>query len=268
LQRSADDMTSRLIDQYRARGEDAPLDLVRESEEWKPVVHLINGWAKKKLGPTSGYSPQNLDEASRIRSIEFPVMLREWWRLAGRHPFVTPGLLSPHAMFLRPGDRGVIARQDFLMIAVDDEQTWSGNGIHADFLSVPSPKVHGINGTIRPQDAPNLDWYKGKFIGTGLDVPALIFVTLLYHLFEPSRLVVDGTMYLDVERKGLLGGDPDEALVSKLGLKRFPSPTIVGKLYSNGEDIIYWRVRGCACRSAEAAERVYQIASARPRRVW
>jgi hypothetical protein len=91
---------------------------------------------------------------------------------------------------------------------------------------------------------------------------------LLYHLFEPSPLVVDGTVYLKVERKGLLGGDPDETLIAKLGLERFPNPTIVGDLYSNGEDIIYWWLRGCACRTAAAAERVYGVASVRPQQPW
>ena len=71
-------MTLHPIDDYRARGEDAPLDLVRESAAWKPVARLIDGWAKEKLRPTSGYSAQELDEISRIRSIDFPVILREW----------------------------------------------------------------------------------------------------------------------------------------------------------------------------------------------
>ena len=179
-----------------------------------------------------------------------------------------PGLLPANARFLGPGDRDLLPCPDFMMIALDDDQTGSGNGIHVDFLSEPEPQVHGINGTIRPQDDPSLDWYKGKFIGTGLNVPALVFATLLYHLFQPSPLVVDGAAYLDVERKGLLGGEPDEALVAKLGLKCFPNPTIVGELYNDGKDIIYWWLRGCACRSVEAAEAVYRIASARPRRPW
>ena len=36
----------------------------------------------------SGYSPQELDDFSRTLGIRFPPTLREWWRLAGRHPFV------------------------------------------------------------------------------------------------------------------------------------------------------------------------------------
>ena len=32
------------------------------------------------------------------------------------------------------------------MITVDDVQTWSGNGIHVDFLSEPNPEIYGING--------------------------------------------------------------------------------------------------------------------------
>jgi hypothetical protein len=249
-------MTSRSIERYRARNEDAPLDLVRESDAWKPVIRLIDGWAKEKLGPMSGYSSQELDHFSRIQGVRFPPVLREWWRLAGHHPFVKSGLLPGNARFLRPDDSGLQSERDLLAIVVDDVQTWSCNGIHLDFLSDADPEVHGINSTIEPKDDPSLNWYKGMFIATGLRVPALIFTTLLYHLFEPSPLVRDAAIYLELERHGLLGGEPDERVV-KLGLKRFPNDTIVGDIYSDGEDIIYWWLRGCACRSAEAAERVW-----------
>jgi len=249
-------MASHSIEHYRARNEDAPLDLVRESDAWKPVVRLIDGWAKEKLGSMSGYFSQELDHFSRTQGVRFPPVLREWWRLAGHHPFVTTGLLPGNASFLGPDDRGLLSRRDFLAIVVDDEQTWSCNGIHVDFLSDADPEVHGINSTIGPNDDPSLDWYKGAFIATGLRVPALIFTTLLCHLFEPSPLVRDEAIHMELERQGLLGGDPDERLISKLGLKRYPNDTIVGDIYSDGEDIIYWWLMGCACRSAEAAERV------------
>jgi hypothetical protein len=255
------DMTSRPIEHYRARNEDAPLDLVRESDAWKPVVRLIDGWAKEKLGPTSGYSSKELDLFSLIQGARFPPVLREWWRLAGRHPFVTTGLVPGNARFLRPDDRQLFSRRrDFLVIAVDDEQTWSGNGIHIDFMSDADPQVHGINDTIRPSDAPRLDWYKGMFIATGLRVPALIFTTLLYHLFEPSPLVRDEAIHLEQERRGLSGRNSDERFISKLGLKPYMNITTIGNIYSNGEDIIYWWMMGWTCRSAEAAERVCRAA--------
>jgi hypothetical protein len=260
-------MTSCSIDDYRARNQDAPLDLVRESADWRPVVRLIDGWAREKLGPGSGYSSHELDEWSRTHGVRFPPVLREWWRLAGRHPFVEPGLLPANAAFLAPHDKYLVAR-DFLIIAVDDVQTESGNGIPIDALSEADPEVHGINTTIRPADAPNLNWYKGKFIATGLRVPALVFATLLYHLFTPGPLVRDGAIYLEVERQGLRGGQPDERLVSRLGLRRFPNDTIVGDIYSDGNDIIYWWLMGCACRTAEAAERVRGVVPARPRPNW
>jgi hypothetical protein len=258
-------MTSRSIEDYRSRNEDAPLHLVREV--WRPVVRLIDGWAKKKLGRTSGYSPQELDDFSRSHGVRFPPVLREWWRVAGRHPFVEIGLLPGNAMLLAPHSNWLVACRDFLIIAVDDVQTGSGNGIHADFLSEADPEVHGINGTIAPEHAPSLNWYKGKFIATGLRVPALIFTTLLYHLFEPSPLVRDEAVYLEVERKGLLGGQPDETLVSSLKLKRFPNETIVGDIYSDGEDVICWWMLGCACRTAEAADRVRRVVPAQLRSV-
>ena len=250
---------------YRRRNEDAPLDFVRESKSWQPVVRLIDAWAKEKLGPTSGYSSQDLDRISQSRDLRFPAVVREWWRLAGRHPFVEPGLLPGNAMFLRPHDAELVSRPDFFPIVMDDIQTWSGNGIHSDFLSEADPQVHGINGTIGPDDDSNLNWYKGLFIATGLRVPALIYTTLLCHLFEPSPLVLDQTVYLKVERRGLRGGQPDERVISRLKLRCFPNDTIVGDIYSDGEDIIYWWLRGCACRTAEAAERVRQVVPAHAR---
>lgn len=256
-------MASRSLDDYRICNEDAPLDLLKESQAWQPVVRLIDGWAKAQLDSTSGYSSQELDHFSQTRGVRFPAPLREWWRLAGRHPFVQPGLLSDNALFVGPHHPNLVG--DLLVVAVDDVQTQSCNGIHIDFLSEPDPPVHGVNGTIEPADDPSLDWYKGAFIATGLRVPALISTTMLYHLFEPSPLVRDGTVYLEVERKKLLGGQPDETLVSALGLKRFPNDTLVGDIYSDGEDIIYWWLMGCACRTAKAAERVRRTVPTRPR---
>jgi hypothetical protein len=62
-------MNSHSIEDYRRRNEDAPLHLVRES--WSPVVRLIDGWPKK-LGRTSGYSSQELDDFSRTHAVRFP----------------------------------------------------------------------------------------------------------------------------------------------------------------------------------------------------
>lgn len=256
-------MTSRTIEDYRRRNGDAPLDLVRQSEDWKPVVRLIDGWAKEKLGDDSGYSREELDHWSGTLGVRLPPVLREWWRLAGRHPFVEPGLLPDNSKFLTPRERPLV-QNELLAIAVDDIQTWSCNGIHTDFLSEANPEVHGINGTIGPDDDPSLTWYKGKFIATGLRVPALIFTTLLHHLFEPSPLIQDTVGHLKIDRQGLRGGKPDERLVSALGLKRFPNDTIVGDIYSDGLDIIYWWMRGCACRTPEAAELVRR--ATRPKR--
>jgi hypothetical protein len=256
-------MTSHSIEEYRSRNEDAPLHRVREA--WRPVVRLIDGWAKEKIGMKSGYSSQELDEFSRTHRVNFPPTLREWWRLAGRHPFVEIGLVPGNRKLLAPHDHWLTTCRNFLIIAVDDVQTWSGNGIHADFLSEADPEVHGINGITDANESPDLPWYKGKYIATGLRLPALIYTTLLCHLFEPSTLVRDDAVYLKVERGALLGGEPDERLLSNLKLKRFPNDTIVGDIYSDGEDIIYWWLLGCVCRTAEAADKVCRLVPARPR---
>lgn len=171
-------------------------------------------------------------------------------------------VVPDNSKFLTPRE-GQLVNNELLAIAVDDIQTCRCNGIHTDFLSETNPEVHGINGTIEPDDDPSLAWYKGKFIATGLRVPTLILTTLLHHLFEPSPLIQDTVGYLKIDRQGLRGGKPDERLVSALGLERFPNDTIVGDIYSDGVDIIYWWMRGCAYRTAEAAELIRR--STRPR---
>jgi len=260
-------MTSHSIEDYRSRDEDAPLHLVREA--WRPVVRLIDGWAKEKIGMRSGYSSQELDDFSRTHRVRFPPTLREWWRLAGRHPFVEIGLLPGNSMLLPPHDHWLVKCRDFLMIAVDDVQTWSGNGIHADFLSEPDPEIHGINGITDADESPDLPWYNDKYIATELRVPTLVFTTLLYHLFEPSQLVRDDAVYLAREGDPLLlgGRRPDERLISNLKLKHFPNITIVGDIYSAGLDIIYFWLLGWACRTTEAADRVRQLVPTQPREI-
>src|SRR5688572_19227289 len=109
-------MMPRSIEGYRTRNEDAPLELVRESEEWKPVIRAIDRWAKQTLDPMSGYSSQELDEVSWDEGVRFPALLREWWRLAGRHPFVKPGLLPDNAAFVGPHQRGWTVHRDFFAI--------------------------------------------------------------------------------------------------------------------------------------------------------
>jgi hypothetical protein len=255
------------IDSYREHREDAPINLVRDSATWRPVIRLINGWAKKKLDASSGYSTEQLDSFSSLHGVRFPVVLREWWRIAGMHPFVKSGLLPDNAKFIGPEDRNLSANRDFLLLTVDDIQTWSGNGIHTDFISDIDPEIHGINGTITPEDDKTLGWYRDKFIATGLRIPELFLSTLLYHLSsERSHLVRDEVVYLEIERKDLLGGEPDQNLISQLGLTRFPNATIVGDIYSDGEDFIYWWLTGVACRSPEAADRVRQLVPTRQRR--
>ena len=39
---------SQSLDDYRMRNEDAPLELLRESAEWKPVIRLIDAWATER----------------------------------------------------------------------------------------------------------------------------------------------------------------------------------------------------------------------------
>ncbi len=53
----------------------------------------------------------------------------------------------------------------------------------------------------------------------------------------------DEAVYLEIESKGPRGRELEERLISKLGLKHFPNKTLVGDIYSDGEDIIYYWLR-------------------------
>jgi hypothetical protein len=45
-----------------------------------------------------------------------------------------------------------------------------------------------------------------------------------------------------------------------LNLKHFPNDPVVGDIYSDGLDIIYFWLHGWACRTKEAADRLRQLA--------
>ena len=252
---------------HRMRGEDAPLDLLLDSADWHPVISLINGWAKQPLGPGCGYAPDELDAIGRRYGLRFPPLLREWWRLAGRHPLVTADMRSVNSCLLGPEDCVRFSSGDFLMIALDDFQTESGNGILTTFLSHPDPEIFGLNTITTPNESPGLDWYKGKFIVTGLRIPTLIFVTLLSHLFDCGEALRDDAVHLVLEDESLGHMLPDERMKAELGLTPFANPTMIGDTYSDGVDVIYHWMRGFACRTELAARRVSRIVPVK-RREW
>ena len=193
-------MTSHAIDDYRNRNEDAPLHLVRET--WS-ARHSPDRWLGQGENwlECLGIRPRNSMISPGLTAFAFllhcanggawPAAIRSW----------KSGLLPGNSSCLAPHYRWLVKCRDFLMIAVDDVQTGSGNGIHVDFLSEPDPEVHGINGITDADEFPDLPWYKDKYIATGLRVPTLIFTTLLYHLFQPSPLVRDDAVYLKVRRR-------------------------------------------------------------------
>ncbi|PPQ42852.1 hypothetical protein [Rhodopseudomonas palustris] len=252
---------------YRMRNEDAPLDLVKASPEWQPVIGLIDGWARQPLGPRSGFSSDELDAFARKHGLRFPPPLREWWRLAGRHPLVAADTRDYNSCFLGPENCVDFSRRDFLMIALDDFQNETGNGILTNFLSHPDPEIFGINTTIRPGDAPRLDWYQGKFIGTGLRVPTLALHSLMFYLFDRRPLLRDSVVCLELEDKRLGNVVPDARMIADLGLTLFANPTSIGDIYSDGADVIYHWMFGFACRNEDAADRIRRLVATR-RRDW
>src|SRR5256885_1927610 len=70
---------------FRQARVDAPLDLLRASPDWKPVIDLARTWFRRPLGPSTGYTTAELDELERSHDAIFPPTAREWWRLAGKH---------------------------------------------------------------------------------------------------------------------------------------------------------------------------------------
>lgn len=252
---------------YRMRGQDAPLDLIFDSADWHAVIGLINGWARQPLRPGCGYAPDELDAIGHRSGLRFPPLLREWWRLAGRHPLVRANVASVNSCLLGPEDCVRFSRGDFLMIALDDFQTESGNGILTNCLSHPDPEIFGVNTITTPCESPGLDWYKGKFIVTALRVPTLIFATLLSQLFDCGKALRDDAVHLVLEDDSLGPTLPDDRMKAELRLTRFANPTMIGYVYSDGVDVIYYWMRGFACRTELAAKRVSRVVPVR-RREW
>jgi hypothetical protein len=132
-----------LLDDRRQR-RDTPLDVLRASSEWQPVVGLIDAWARVPLAPSHGYAAEELDRIEAETGVMFPPVLREWWRLAGKHPLVAEiGDGDTHSFWL-PG-RVVPRTGPIIPVTIVDAQAGVEIGIHRDFAGDPDPPTHGVN---------------------------------------------------------------------------------------------------------------------------
>lgn len=247
---------------YRSAHQDAPMDVIRDAADWGRVVKLIENWSRDPLNSASGYSISELDEIAEQRGLWFPFVLREWWRLAGKHPIVAQGLHPGNNWLCGPADPDLISEPGLMTIVVEDAQTGGCTGIHQNFMASPDPLLHCTNCTIDQDSQPHLPWFDGHFLETGMNAPQLIHIALLYHLCYPNSLIAPGTLHLDVELPRNWRAIP-KRLVDELGLTRYESIAFIGDIYTNSVDVIYWPNMTVACRTEAAAERVRGITPAK-----
>src|SRR5262245_28333581 len=86
---------------FREQRVDAPFELLLTSDDWLPFVEVANTWSRAPLTPDCGYSTQELDKIEN-RGIRFPPTLREWWRIAGRHPCCGKWADTWYGYFIKP----------------------------------------------------------------------------------------------------------------------------------------------------------------------
>jgi hypothetical protein len=262
----------------RTQKEEAPFDVLRNRDAWKAVAELIDLWASEPVTKHCGYTTGELDAIELNQGVRFPVAIREWWRLAGKHPFVDPGL-GDVSFFCLPPNRSIAEGvrckriENLTLVAVEDDQTGNWVGIHDDFIHELNPPVHGRNPNADPPRMTEVDVYQGNYYYAGTDLPSLIYSTLLWHIcghvcmrVEPPQELTPGVLCMDSdgrvydreyrEKYRLEAGVADyAALIAKLQLKKFYSITW-GEVYTDGADIIYWPVSGWLYRTAQAVERV------------
>jgi hypothetical protein len=191
---------------FRAARVDAPLDLLVRTAEWRSFIEFADGWFRAPLGPDTGYSSAELDTIERRKGVRFPPTVREWWRIAGKHPCCEPWEDRWDGLFFRPDDDEV-AWGD-LYLAELDGQTGISFVIHRTMLDQPDPEVFEHNPI-----ADEKDYCVDECLRTGGTVPSIIWqsmVSLISMVEEPPSLFKDDVFCL---RQNLFlwyePGDPD-----------------------------------------------------------
>jgi hypothetical protein len=267
-------MTTSLSD-YRRQHADAPWAVIAQSAEWTAVVNIFTIWAREKLAERHGYTSAELDAIEHERGVKFPCVLREWWRLAGKHPFVDPGLDDGgYQCFCLPSDRPLGSQNGLTLVTIDDTQSGMENGILDEFIDQPNPITHGRNKMLGAEDLKPGQSYRdeGDFIINGSDggltIPALIHATLIAMLCGAGWAIdfhrngvkndklVNGVVFVRPLKDG---HSVHEKEVKSLGLITFEHRTAFGTVYSNGRDIAFYWLAGYLCLSDRVATRVRTV---------
>jgi len=175
---------------FREARVDAPLDLLKTSADWRPFIDVADKWFSVPIDASTGFSTAELDAIELRTGWRFPPTLREWWRIAGKHPCCGPWGDTWHGQFIRPDSR-CVAEGDY-RIAELDFQVGVALVIHGPQRHAANPQVHEHNATEerfarRPRSP------------TGASVPQIIWqltLSLLCYFDELPPFVRDDTFAL------------------------------------------------------------------------
>lgn len=79
----SEELLDRILLEHRRTGGDVPLDLLRASPRWRRLTGFVRKWYSSPLEDEDGNTPEEIEEAERRLEVEFPVAVREWFRLIG-----------------------------------------------------------------------------------------------------------------------------------------------------------------------------------------
>jgi len=256
-----------ILDDRRQR-RNTPLELLRETAEWQPLVRLIDTWARVPLTPAHGYATDELDRIEGVTGVTFHPVLREWWRLAGKHPLVIEIAEGDTYSFWLP-DRDRPRAGAIIPVTTVDAQSGIEIGIHSDFAGDHDPPTHGHDPTTGPGAIPSSALYQGRYIATSLNVPALVQNTLIWHIAlvnkgllaeEAIRMQPHGAVaYRGPEpqwRVSMLAdrGIDHDWVCQELGLREHSKDVMAGSIRTNGTDTIF-HSSNYAFRTVQAFER-------------
>lgn len=157
---------------FRTVRVDAPLDLIVTSPDWRPFVRVAHDWFREPLARHGGYSTAELDALERDKKMLFPPTVREWWRIAGKHPCCGAWDGSWYGHFLRPDDPEI--RPDNLPLAHLDLTVGIAFVVHRVQMDQADPEVFEHNDIADPKH-----WFIDKSMRTGGSVPQIIWQSML-----------------------------------------------------------------------------------------
>lgn len=125
----------KLVD-YRQLNEEAPIDVLLHSDEWKPFVQFMNNWYRTSLGEETGCSTAQLDEAEQKSGRRMPTAMREWYRLIGAHEALREEAQDYEMPLHRVG-----SESRWLMMFGENQDCWYC-GVLNEHCDLPDPPVY------------------------------------------------------------------------------------------------------------------------------